>query len=819
MGGKACRLAELDKAGFSVPEGAVISEKDLGDALNIANDEVVAFLREISNDITNAKMEKVSKLISSSQWQKLMKEASSYAEELLKKGFPAVAVRSSGNMEDAAELSFAGQFETVLKVKTKEELEKAILFCYASKYSSKVLHYTKNNNIHFSELMLNVIIQGMVPAERAGVLFTINPMTGNDKEMVVEVVEGLGESLVQGNTTPETRHYDWYLDSFNDGPSQGLLTDAKLKELCLIALKIQQHYGEPQDIEWAFEKDTFSILQARPITAIHFNVEDEWTNADLKDGGISAGITTPLMYSLYEYIFERTMPLYFKQIHVHPDVAPKKWFNWFFGFSYWNMKAAKEGVKKIPGWTERPFDQSLGIEPDYEGEGHRTAFTPLTLWNGIKILLATNKSIRKRPLQCKTVVSTIDNVFKNLDETGLASLSDDALIALVEKIVKEDYYLLEGNYFYTIYDNSNATSLFTESLEKYNKKRKEKINYLYLTAGLLNLSHLRPTFDLWKLSRIIRPNKEACDFFAGHNKDQLSQEFNSNHHFAFKKEIKEYILKYKYHSLRELDITVPHWIEDPTQVFPTLKDMLLMDDAANPEAHNRQQAEFFRKEKTKIGSSSLLKSLYRHRQLLWWREEMRDHSTIMYFHIRMLLLETGRRMQKMQLLRNEDDVFFLRYDELFDYFKNKQQNIYLPLIDKNKIVYRSFRNFKKPNEIWQKRTKQTFIDKNAESYSGLPCSAGSIEGEVCVIKSILEIENVKSGCILVTCFTDPAWTPVFSKISGLITETGGMLSHGAVVSREYGIPAVLAIKGITDVLKSGQRVRIDGNHGQVVILK
>jgi pyruvate,water dikinase len=187
--------------------------------------------------------------------------------------------------------------------------------------------------------------------------------------------------------------------------------------------------------------------------------------------------------------------------------------------------------------------------------------------------------------------------------------------------------------------------------------------------------------------------------------------------------------------------------------------------------------------------------------------------------LRRITQELGRRLVAEGILSKKDDLYFLSFKEALDFFAGNNEDHYKKQIQKNKAYYNSFRNFEKPNEIipnqgpWEKRQ---YSETN--SFRGIACSPGVIEGEVSVVISIDKLDQLRTETILVTKFTDTGWTPVFSKIAGLITETGGLLSHGAIVSREFGIPAVLAVSGITEQLKSGMRVRLNGDTGQVTVL-
>lgn len=843
LGGKANRLMQLYASNVEVPFGGTLIPGSFQNFLN-ENPFLESCIASFKEKPDATKSEQLKEAFDQAIFPEILgKEIEAFFRVLTKKGYKSVAVRSSGNLEDGVSSSFAGQFESYLNVVDAESVKKSVIDCWASLYGNKVVAYSGNNQINLNDIALSVIIQGQIASESSGVIFTANPLTGNDKQMVIEAVTGVGEALVQGAVMPDMYHYNWYdekvevirtgeqekalvvsdsgsgLSWRENSSKQRILTDAQVSELGKVCLEVQQFYGEPLDIEWAFQGETCYILQARPLTSIHFDVEYEWTTADLKDGGISSSITTPMMFSLYEYIFENTLPVYLKSIHVFPKRKFNKWFNWWFGYAYWNMLAAKEGVKQIPGFKERSFDMDLGIDPDYQGDGYVTGFTPASIFRGIKILIATNRSIARRPGLCRISVEKSARLFKEIESMNLKEIELEPLMAFAHKMFCDNYLQIEGDYFFTIYDNSNAATLCKEAIEKINKNKNNKINYLNLVCGLSDLSHMRPTNELWDLSRLIRADKKAFDFFISETKEGLSGKFLSGKAFPYNREVNNFIQKFKFHSMRELDLTIPNWDEDPSLVFDMLLSFLKNDDAADPRIANQKQVALYESEKRKL-KPGMLKKVEAQRQLLWWREEMRDYSSRMYYYIRKVLLAIGEKLTAKGMLEQQDDVFFLTFQKLFEYTDASKIAAFKKKITKNKIFYKSYRNFNKPSEIWEKKRAASSIAAVAgvkDAFLGISGSSGTIKGKAKVIHTIFEADLITDGDILVTKFTDPAWTPYFSKISGLVTETGGMLSHGAVVSREYGIPAVLGVKNATASIQTGDIIEIDGSAGVVKI--
>ena len=807
FGSKANNLSILLQNGFKVPHGLIIPattiQKQLGDMPQFdsfvkekdwithnAPHLLESFIRELWDFVRNHKF---------------------YAKHTF-------AIRSSANLEDGTHTSFAGMFTSVLNIQNFDDFSKGFIECMLSKYNDSVVSYCRTNNINPSSINLNLIVQQMVDADYSGVCFSLNPLTGNAKEMVIESIAGLGENLVQGLVSPNRYLVNWYdnIVHIEAERKENAIPEPLMKKLIETSLEIQKYYGNPQDIEWAIKNDELYILQVRPLTAIHFDTDYDWTNADLKDGGIASEITTPFMYSLYEYAFESTMPVYLDKVKLLPDYKVKKWFTHFLYYSYWNISATKDGLKKIPGFVELEFDNDLGIEPNYEGKGHVTKMSLKSIIQGIRILFAIKKSIKNTVKKSKNELALLDAVIEKYRDIEWEALDDKTLIKKIKTLYYDDYLKVEGSYFNVIYDNSNNTTLFKDFFAKKNKKN--EISYLKLITGLQNLSHLQPSFSLWEMSRKIIADADAFTFFTTNKSNDITEAYIKGEQIPFRQQFDEFIEKYGFHSEKELSITEPNWDENPKQVFDTICDFVLKEDAESIIEQNRKQKKIFDKEFSKIQSKKLKKAIENHRYLLWLREEYRDRSSQMYHIIRRAFLNVGKILLAKNKLKNAEDVFFLEVPRVIHLLESNADM--LDIVENNQIIYRSFRNFDKPNEIFSHRNKSTLDNTlNAtKKLSGIACSFGVVEGEVYIAKTVNDAKQMPAGKIMLTKFTDPAWTVYFSKITGLITETGGMLSHGAIISREYGIPAVLGVKNASSIIKNGDTVRLDGSTGEIHIL-
>jgi hypothetical protein len=222
---------------------------------------------------------------------------------------------------------------------------------------------------------VSVIVQKLVDARWAGVAFSIHPLTGREEHALVEYCDGLGEKLVSGHIIPTQVTLELetgkIIDTQNADETQPLPKEL-IEELSSAILGIQAHFKLPQDIEWAVSRDqTLYLLQSRPITRIHFRTDiDEFTNADFKDGGVSARVCTPLMYSLYREAMQSSMPAYFRAIKlISENAKPENWIDCFYGRPYWNASAVKRALLKVPGFDEKEFDNDLGIQKQYGAKG------------------------------------------------------------------------------------------------------------------------------------------------------------------------------------------------------------------------------------------------------------------------------------------------------------------------------------------------------------------------------------------------------------------------------------------------------------------
>ena len=686
----------------------------------------------------------------------------------------AYAVRSSGTNEDLGNLSFAGQYDTYLNVRGVEDVCQAVHDCAQSLSNPRVTAYAGRTGIDMSGARMAVVVQRMVDAEISGVAFSIDAVGGMDKQILIEAVPGLGEQLVSGAVTPHRYIYDWYESRLVED-SPGLLGPAEVAKLARIVLDIQILYGFPVDVEWAITGETVHVLQARPITTISYRrIPDEWTTADFRDGGVSAAACKTLMASLYGLVFTPSFLDSVKTLKLFPKDKNMSFYEVFFARPYWCLTVEKDCFAKLPGFVERELDEDMGIVPTYEGDGMVTRTTVKTLWNGLTSMRAITRHIRAMEETAESRKDELLRRFSEIDGLDLEGKSADELLGIWVKFIRNDYFTSECTYFSYIFCTMILSTLVKDRV----KKHTPDTQMMDLMTGLEDLSHMRPIYEMWDMSRHGRTDAEFADFIA----------------------------RYKHHSLHELDVSFPDWDETPEVVRGMIDEFATLDDSHDPRTLGAQQRQKYLDRLAQL-PQKLHKDVERLRRFLWWREEFRDVSTISYYCVRKLTLALGRAWADDGLLVDADDIFFLSTDEI----ESKSTH----LVDRNKQYFQSFVNFANPNELGNRHVmRQTHLD-GTQILKGVACAGHSVTAVARVVKDIHDADRIAPGEILVTTCTDPAWTAIFSRIGGVITETGGMLSHAAVVSREYGLACILMVRGATQVIHDGDLITMDCDTGQI----
>lgn len=847
VGGKGAALLQLAAWGQPVPEFMVITAQTLRTLLHTAHLQDLDDWLDHPHQPLPRSAEAVAQVLHNCPIPEEVTEAVSRFIG----GFPDAhfAVRSSASLEDGADASFAGLFTSVLNVRKPQDIWHALRRCWAAVFDKRVQSYMQRS-ARGTSLDLALVVQRLIPAQSSGVLFTVNPLRGVDSEMLIEACFGLGEALVSGQVTPDQYTFDWrsglevqrqiaskshhsvrlpdapFVELQALPPEQAdapVLTAARVRELVNYGQDIQARSGRPVDIEWAWADGRFYILQSRPITRLGFTgIEGEWTTADLRDGGVSSSVCTPLMASLYRFVMDTTMPAYLTRLGFRLRAQDRQWMRVFYGRPYWNLGATKFYLAQIPGFKERTFDASLGIEPTYEGDGVVAKTNPVTLYQGLRALFAIRRSCKQQMLRCPDFAEQQKQRLTQLRNMNLPDLDDATLFRFCNEFLNREYLRSEASYFNLIYDNANLNSLF---LEKIAGLAFPKSEIPILFSGLNQVSHLAPMAALWGIREQLQADGDHRDFWLQSDPEHLATLYRDGNRSRGLDLLAEYLDAFGHHAQRELDLKTPRYAEDPGYAVKQIQEVLRQPVELDPRARNHQQqlraaeaaerllhaAPFWRRR-------NLRKDLALVRRFLWWREELRDLSTRFYQQVRRLVLEVEKRLLAQGILKTAGDVFFLPKDDLLALLDNTLSPKQAQLrVTANRCYYDAFARFEIPDEIGNRYASESENVPAASDYRGVAGSPGVITGIARVIEDIDDSERLQRGDILVTRCTDPGWTAKFSILSGVVTETGGMLSHAAVICREYGIPAVLAVSHATHRIRDGQTITIDGNNGRIVL--
>ena len=784
-GGKAASLNEIKAAGFPVPPGFVVPAKADLDQIEVELQDAVMAIG----------------------------------------GYP-VAARSSAQLEDLTGASFAGQYTTHLEVTSLAALADSIAKCRASGHAPHVVTYVKKNGFVHDRAQVGVLVQKIVDVAVAGVAFSVHAHTGREEHALVECCRGLGDRLVSGKTTPTQytlRLEDGYVLERQSGVEDVVLPEETLRRLCRYALELQAHFGMPQDIEWAMERGgALWILQSRPITRIHWRCEaDDFTNANFRDGGVGARVITPLMYSLYGTALQDALQQYFVAVKTVPrEAPPQAWISKFYGRPYWNASAVKRAFSKVPGYDEERFDRDLGITKDYGKSGPiRTPMNPHTLVAAVPVAIALNREFRRQLRLAETYQQRFEPKEENYLQVAdsCAAMKDNDFFPVLLEVLAF-HKTTERDYLRTVVNHVNYQSEFNKLLARIQATTGEPMAPVVLMSGLRHVSHMKIQRDFVSLVRTAKT----------HGTDSAE----------WRLALADFLTANSFHGDAELDISAPRWRECPERIKETVESILRSQiEPKDAELTGREQFQRYSEEVRRVTAVLQRKLRYRlrfarafrrrlhtARTYACRREELREYSMRADNLVRRYALEAGRRLHTQGWLTQQEDVFMLSAEELEAIVRRRESKArILALTDVRRLMHQSYRMVQPPGELGRAILHCDSIHEPGENspncvLKGNGCSAGAVTGRARVVNQLAECNDLKAGEVLVTRFVDPSWTPVMGLACGLVAEVGGLLSHGAVIAREYGLPAVLDARGATDIIKTGQIVEVDGTLGTVTIV-
>lgn len=849
-GGKGASLARLMAAGLPVPGGFHITTAAYRQF--VEQNELQPLILEI---LTSADLNQPSTLERASrQIQELFEHAQVPFEigdaiEHAYAGLPgvgiAVAVRSSATAEDLPELSFAGQQDTFLNVQGIQAVQEAVKRCWASLWTARAIGYRKQHNIDQDAVSLAVVVQEMVAAEAAGILFTANPLNGQRDQMLINAAWGLGEAIVGGLVTPDTitlekdsgRVIDRQIadkqvmtirvaGTTQDQPVPDeqrrapVLKDEEVTALSGLGVQIESLYGMPMDIEWALQDGKFAILQARPITALTEAEEAitiEWKPPSPKSQYMRASAVdlmpdplSPLFASMgIPAIISGVNRLGEKLTRSKP-VLPKEYFTTINSYAYgcvsftprewwWILSGLLPAYPRlmrimVPFWREEAL-------PNYKAEIARRqelVIEPLTtaeLWREIQEVLG----------------AAMDYLGALLFATMGASAGSEGLLTNVyNKMVKR-----EGD--------PHATTL----VMGYNSIPVQAEKALYDLAKWCSEHHELTAHFLSTPS-----GKLAVEI----KDEQPPSGVNLEDWEELRRRFEEHLRQFGY-IIFELDFAKPLPLDDPAPMLETCK-MYLRGEGTNP--HERQAlSEAKRKQTTQVMLSRLRGfRLWAFRKALKWaqtmaevREDALAEIGLGYPLLRRMLYELGGRFAAAGAIQQPEDIFWLAREEVearvASLESGQELEKFFESVKQRKAFWRAARHSSPPPMLPPKDRlygikAEVFTAASESSQSGpvikgVAASVGKVTAPACVLHGPEDFDRMRPGAVLVAGTTTPAWTPLFAMASAVVTDIGGPLSHGSIVAREYGIPAVMGTGIATKRIQNGQLITVDGDVGVVTL--
>ena len=752
----------------------------------------------------------------------------------------AYAVRSSATAEDSPTASFAGQQDTYLNVIGSSAILEHVSRCWASLFTERAVTYRLRNGFDRGNVHMAVVVQQMVFPEAAGVLFTADPVTSNRKVTSVEATFGLGESLVSGLVNADvykvsdgeviakavaTKRLAIYASPAGgtqegaidrERQEQPALADAQVVRIAQLGRRIEAHFGHPQDIEWCLVDDGFQIVQSRPITTLFpIPAADDQENHVYVSVGHAQMMTDamkPLGLSFWQLTTSR--PMYVAGARLFVDVA-----------SQLASPASRAGLLEVIGKSDPLIGDALRsiLErgdfvpslPD-EGPGRAPA-------GGAQAPIETDPSI------------VTDLIGRNLESIAalkrdIRTKSGSALFDFILSDIQELKRILFDPRSHQVFMSAmEATWWLNEQLEAW---LGEKNAADMLTQSVPHNVTSEMGLELLEVADVIRPHPEVVAFLQ-HVEDEgfLDELAKLAGGRESRGAIQAYLDKYGMRCVGEIDITRPRWSERPTTLVPSiLGNIKNFEPGAGERRFEQGRQQAGKKEEellARLGdlpgggrkADETKRMIDRVRTFIGYREYPKYGMVSRYFVYKQALLEEAGCLVRARVLREEEDIFYLTFQELHDVVRTNHADDHL--IFQRKDTFRSYqaltppRVFTSDGEVVAGEYRRDDVPTGA--LVGLPVSAGIIEGRARVILDMAEAD-LEPGDILVTAYTDPSWSPLFVAITGLVTEVGGLMTHGAVIAREYGLPAVVGVEQATRLIRNGQRIRVHGTDGYVEIL-
>jgi phosphohistidine swiveling domain-containing protein len=845
-GGKASNIGEITEMGLQIPGGFCITTEAYDgfmtkERLREQIDKVLTSADLSSLQASEIAYKEISELIlKKSVHPSLSQEIAQAYQDL---GHPPVAVRSSATTEDQLGYSFAGQHDTFLNITSNKSLMESVKLVWASTFSARAIYYRNRRGLNHHDVRMAVAVQEMVPAIASGVMFTTNHIGPKKDILLINSVFGLAEPLVSGDITPDSflvdkktllitektlGRKDFQISAATGGGSKRSMTPARnrtrfslshddVSKLARLGQKLEEHFGSPQDVEWAYHSGEFYLLQSRPLVSMGPPESVNWDNP-------VPGARWRRNWRLGEWLSDPVTPLF--STTVLPWLVAGREMQ---GFGHLGWRAGKSFQMPQP-WSV--------IVNGYFFTRQDVPFRPGVIGaDPISRAAALVKRHRWLARWHKHHLPKYLQYFRPLLDLNLAVTDSKRLLQMLERLAKdagELWYVLapigfgfEESFFVPFYDQYLNNS--------------DRPHYSVFFSGY-DSRLLQGQRILYQIARDIRKDSHLSDLLQGEPLEILRRLPDSRKGEILLSRLNSYLEEYG-HQVYSIDLYFPTLGERPDLLVQVIqnylsKELLDIDSALASQSYKRQQASTWILNTAK---KSIPDKAVAFRKMLKWHQlcaMVREDATF-YFQIgwpimRNIVKELESRLLKYGLIDRPNQIFFLEKQDLaygiaqMDSSNTPSMNL-SEIATRREIQWRDQRTLYPPDRIpkeddpaWHGSpiaSKQTGLvqDAHGARLAGLQASPGRKTGRARIITSPDDFGDLKHGDILVTVATNPAWTPLFPMVSAIVTEVGGGATHCSLVAREYGIPCVMGTGVATQVIQNGQLITVDGNEGIVYL--
>jgi rifampicin phosphotransferase len=846
VGGKGARLGELARtAGIDVPPGFCVT--------TAAFDRVIdgePALGGLLDQLSQAGSENRRELAAAGAEMRRIIEAISIPDDVAATvtaslarlgGDGSYAVRSSATAEDLPASSFAGQHDTFLNVTSEASVLEHLVRCWASLFSDRAVTYRVRHGIDHRTVRMAVVVQRMVLPSASGVVFTAHPVTSNRKVASVEAVLGLGEALVSGAADADVYEVrdDRVVDraiatkrlatmASPDGGTrevpvepgrqgEAVLTDAEAVQLARLARRIEERFGSPQDIEWCRADGRFVVVQSRPITTL-----------------FPVPAVSDAEYHVYVSVGHQQM--------MTDAMKP-------LGISFWQLTAGRP-MHEAGGRLFVDVTDALASPSARNGLFNLLGRSDPLIRDALQTLLDRGDFVATRPddspgpsllggappgameADAATVIDLMERTQASLAAVArtIRTTSGPALFDFVLADIAELKQLLfDPQSLQVIMAAIEATWWLDDHLDEW-LGDKSAADVLIQSVPHNVTSEMG--YALLDVADVIRPHDEVVAFLRRVDDDRFLDEMATLPGGPQARDaISRFLDRYGVRCIGEIDITRPRWSEHPAALVPVIVGNIdnfgpgaatLRFERGLHEAGARRAELLARLRELPGGEQKAAETermIDRVRTFIGYREFPKYAMVSRYALYKQAVLREAERLVRAGVLRERDDSFYLSFQELHDLACTNQVD--QELIDRRKAAFATIESLRPPRVLTSEGEALDGAyrrdDVPAGALVGLAVSAGTTEGRARVILDMADA-GIEPGDVLVTAHTDPSWSPLFVSIAGLVTEVGGLMSHGAVITREYGLPAVVGVRDATRLIRDGQRIRVNATEGYVEVL-